>query len=101
MSRGSTARDYDTEAAATRWMAQANCTDLDTRLFFPGQGESSREAKAVCEGCIVRAECLEYALVNREIFGVWGGKSERQRRRIRGERAHAHTVATTTPGDAA
>ena len=46
-------------------------------------GGSTREAKKICTGCEVKAECLEYALANDERFGIWGGLSERERRRLR------------------
>lgn len=59
------------------------CQGLDPDIFFPDRGESLRPAKAVCDKCIVKDECLEYALASGERFGVWGGTSERERRRIR------------------
>lgn len=65
------------------WTELANCRGCDPALFFPGQGESTRDAKAVCAACEVRRECLDYALRSGEKFGIWGGKSERERRRIR------------------
>lgn len=68
------------------WQGQANCLGVDPDLFFPERGASTREAKGVCRGCVVREECLEYALVNGEKFGIWGGLSERERRRIRRQR---------------
>ena len=73
----------------TGWKARANCAGLDPDLFFPERGASMKEAKAVCRGCVVREECLEYALVNGEKFGLWGGLSERERRRIRRQRTLA------------
>ena len=51
--------------------------------FFPEKGGSTREAKRVCLSCEVRAECLEYALGNDERFGIWGGLSERERRKLK------------------
>src|SRR5215470_5616440 len=63
------------------WQDYANCLGVDPDLFFPERGASTREAKEVCRGCIVRTLCLEYALVNGEKFGIWGGMSERERRR--------------------
>ena len=51
--------------------------------FFPEKGGSTREAKKVCVGCEVRSECLEYALANDERFGIWGGLSERERRKLK------------------
>ena len=49
-----------------RWQEQANCLGVDPDLFFPERGASTKEAKAVCRGCEVRAECLEYALTHGE-----------------------------------
>jgi WhiB family transcriptional regulator, redox-sensing transcriptional regulator len=69
------------------WQDYANCLGVDPDLFFPERGASTREAKEVCRGCVVRQECLEYALANGEKFGIWGGMSERERRRIRRQRA--------------
>lgn len=69
------------------WQARANCMGVDPDLFFPERGASTREAKEVCRGCVVRDNCLEYALDNGEKFGIWGGMSERERRRLRRARA--------------
>jgi WhiB family redox-sensing transcriptional regulator len=69
------------------WQDNANCLGVDPDLFFPERGASTREAKEVCKGCVVRGECLEYALANGEKFGIWGGLSERERRRLRRQRA--------------
>ena len=69
------------------WQDQSNCLCVDPDLFFPERGASTREAKEVCKGCVVRGECLEYALANGEKFGIWGGLSERERRRLRRQRA--------------
>jgi WhiB family redox-sensing transcriptional regulator len=71
------------------WQARGNCIGLDPDLFFPERGQSCAEAKAVCAGCAVRSECLEYALAKPEKFGIWGGLSERERRRIRVKRNRA------------
>jgi WhiB family redox-sensing transcriptional regulator len=75
------------DAEIPDWKAQANCLGVDPDLFFPERGMSTREAKEVCRGCVVREDCLEYALANGEKFGIWGGLSERERRRIRRARA--------------
>lgn len=64
------------------WTADALCAQTDPELFFPEKGASSRDAKATCDRCTVSAECLDTALANGERFGVWGGLSERQRRKI-------------------
>ena len=71
------------------WQARANCMGVDPDLFFPERGASTREAKEVCRGCVAREDCLEYALDNGEKFGIWGGMSERERRRLRRARALA------------
>ena len=65
------------------WQQHARGAQTDPEAFFPEKGGSTREAKAVCQSCEVREECLEYALANDERFGIWGGLSERERRRIR------------------
>ena len=65
------------------WQDHANCLGVDPDLFFPERGASTREAKEVCLSCEVRAQCLEYALANDERFGIWGGLSERARRRLK------------------
>jgi WhiB family redox-sensing transcriptional regulator len=69
------------------WQSHASCTEVDPEIFFPERGGSSKAARAVCSGCQVRMQCLEYALNNKEQFGIWGGTSERERRRLRKERA--------------
>ena len=59
------------------------CAQTDPEAFFPEKGGSTREAQKVCVGCDVRSECLEYALANDERFGIWGGLSERERRKLK------------------
>jgi WhiB family transcriptional regulator, redox-sensing transcriptional regulator len=71
------------------WRLDALCAETDPEAFFPEKGGSTREAKRVCSGCAVRAECLEYALTSDERFGIWGGLSERERRRLRLQRRTA------------
>lgn len=66
----------------TTWMAEGNCAGQAPDLFFPSDGVGVEVAKKVCEGCPSTEPCLEYALTNRVDHGVWGGCSERQRRRI-------------------
>ena len=68
------------------WQDRANCRGADADLFFPERGASTRTAKGICRECAVRAECLEFAIVNGEKFGIWGGLSERERRKIRRQR---------------
>jgi WhiB family redox-sensing transcriptional regulator len=65
------------------WQDRALCAQTDPEAFFPEKGGSTREAKRVCRACEVRTECLEYALEHDERFGIWGGMSERERRRLK------------------
>jgi len=65
------------------WQERSLCAQTDPEAFFPEKGGSTREAKRVCLSCEVRVECLEYALENDERFGIWGGLSERERRRVK------------------
>ncbi len=65
------------------WHEKALCAQTDPEAFFPEKGGSTREAKKICTGCEVRAECLSYALAHDERFGIWGGLSERERRRLK------------------
>jgi WhiB family redox-sensing transcriptional regulator len=65
------------------WQERALCAQTDPEAFFPEKGGSTREAKKVCASCEVRADCLDYALANDERFGIWGGLSERERRKLK------------------
>ena len=65
------------------WVNDAACARTDPEAFFPEKGETTKDAKKVCGGCRVIAECLKYALTNGERYGVFGGLSERERRRLR------------------
>lgn len=79
------------------WHAQAACRGVDVDLFFPTAAQEGAEAaKAICEGCPVRVECLEAALERREEHGVWGGTTVEERTRIRRQRARARRAAATT-----
>jgi WhiB family transcriptional regulator, redox-sensing transcriptional regulator len=66
-----------------RWQERALCAQVDPELFFPEKGGSTRDAKNICAQCEVRDECLGDALENDERFGIWGGMSERERRRLK------------------
>jgi WhiB family redox-sensing transcriptional regulator len=68
------------------WYAKASCMGVDPDLFFPERGASTREAKNVCKECPVKGQCLDYALKTGERFGIWGGTSERERRKLRRKR---------------
>ena len=75
-------QDFDDEGELG-WQTDALCAQTDPEAFFPEKGGSTRDAKQVCGACNVRSQCLEYALANDERFGIWGGLSERERRRLR------------------
>ncbi len=70
-----------------QWQDAALCAQTDPEAFFPEKGGSTREAKRTCRSCEVRAERLEYALEHDIRHGIWGGFSERERRRLKGQAA--------------
>lgn len=65
------------------WQADSLCAQTDPEAFFPEKGGSTRDAKKICLSCEVKSQCLDYALQNDERFGIWGGLSERERRKLR------------------
>lgn len=71
------------EVEELNWQERALCAETDPESFFPEKGGSTRDAKKICESCDVRAQCLEFALEHDERFGIWGGLSERERRKLR------------------
>ncbi|MDP9075083.1 MAG: WhiB family transcriptional regulator, partial [Actinomycetota bacterium] len=66
----------------TTWMVEGKCRELPPETFFPSDGVGVEVARRICADCPVKEPCLEYALYNRIEHGVWGGASERERRRI-------------------
>jgi WhiB family transcriptional regulator, redox-sensing transcriptional regulator len=64
------------------WRQRAACRGVEPDIFYPVTDEEAEDAKSVCAGCTVRERCLEWALTNRERDGVWGGATERERRRM-------------------
>jgi WhiB family redox-sensing transcriptional regulator len=76
-------RSVDDDDNALGWQVDALCAQTDPEAFFPEKGGSTRDAKKICTTCEVKSECLEYALQNDERFGIWGGLSERERRKLR------------------
>jgi len=76
---------YEVAPATTddEWQERALCAQTDPEAFFPEKGGSTREAKRICLGCEVKDACLDYALAHDERFGIWGGLSERERRRLK------------------
>ena len=84
------------------WLADGACRNEDPELFFPltAQGPAAKQimaAKAVCGRCLVRLDCLRYALEDRHSYGIWGGTSEEERRALRRSRSRARRALT--PGD--
>jgi WhiB family transcriptional regulator, redox-sensing transcriptional regulator len=75
--------DEDPAGDEDQWQERALCAQTVPEAFFPEKGGSTREAKRICQGCEVKDACLEYALANDERFGIWGGLSERERRRLK------------------
>lgn len=71
------------------WREQGLCKGVDPEIFYPVSDEDGDEAKAICADCPVRIQCLEYALIARERDGIWGGCTERERRRIIRQRRRA------------
>ena len=78
------------------WIERGACRveKTDTIMFFPTRGESCKDAIEVCERCDVTSECLNYALRNNIIYGVWGGVSERKRRNMRAQLRRAGQLST-------
>lgn len=80
-------------AVSSTWQARAACRGLDPEMFFPAPGESPAAAKAVCATCPVRTQCATAATFDRaERHGVWGGLTERDRRRLRQARRRQHVA---------
>ena len=77
----------------TEWMGRGNCRDEPPATFFPSDGVGVEVARQLCVTCPVKAPCLEYALRNRIDHGVWGGASERARRRILAQRRREAAAA--------
>lgn len=77
----------------SKWMARGNCATEPPETFFPSDGIGVINAQRICASCPVQEQCLEYALRNRIEHGVWGGYSERGRRRVLRERARAAITA--------
>lgn len=65
------------------WQEQGLCAQTDPELFFPDKGGSTRDAKRVCQACPIRSQCLEYAFAHDERWGIWGGTSPRERRKLK------------------
>jgi WhiB family redox-sensing transcriptional regulator len=82
LTRGHPTLDMSTFPESPPWMVDGLCAQTDPESFFPEKGGSTREAKSICARCPVAAECLDWALEHEERFGIWGGLSERERRKV-------------------
>jgi WhiB family redox-sensing transcriptional regulator len=71
------------------WMRRAACRGRGVDAFFADEKATQAKARTVCEDCPVRAECLEFALADRTVTGIWAGTDDRERRAIRRERRRA------------
>lgn len=65
------------------WLKDAACKEHDPGLWFPSTGQGSGRAIEACERCLVRSECLDYAMGDPSLKGVWGGTSAQQRAKLR------------------
>lgn len=79
----------DFAAPRPAWQAQGACRTVETAVFFLERGGDPRPARETCDGCPVKGPCLEYAMADRSLMGMWGGTSHRERMRMRGEVAEA------------
>jgi WhiB family redox-sensing transcriptional regulator len=79
---GSVSARPSDEDSVTAWMSAGNCRNYPPAVFFPSDGVGVDRARKICGDCPVAEQCLEYALDQRIEHGVWGGASERERRRI-------------------
>ena len=75
------------------WRDDAACRGLDTSIFFPATEDGAEEAKAICRTCPVQQACLDWAIATRQEDGVWGGLTEKERRRVRRRRQAAARAA--------
>jgi WhiB family redox-sensing transcriptional regulator len=79
---------------STDWMSQGKCREYPPEVFFPRDGVGVITTRKICDDCPVEMECLEYALENHVDHGIWGGKSERERRRLRSSRRRLALLET-------
>ena len=89
------------EREAMAWSAYGSCASEDPELFFPEPGADTSEARAICRSCPVRRMCLDYAIETHQKFGIWGGMTENQRRRLRRDRDDHPARSAAVPAPAA
>lgn len=78
--------EYRERPQPGEWWKDRACRGMNPEIFFPERGASPRQAKEVCSGCSVRSDCLDYALANFEVSGIWGGRTADERRRVARQR---------------
>jgi WhiB family transcriptional regulator, redox-sensing transcriptional regulator len=93
--------EAQTASDTAGWRELALCVQVDPELWFPESGQPNGKAKLVCGWCDVQAECLAFPLRANEQYGVWGGLSPDERRRLRRRQREAATVAVEVEGEAA
>ncbi len=76
-----------------RWHLDAACRGMTPDLFYPERGDSTAEARSVCQGCPVQGQCLAFAVTRNERHGIWGDTSVRQRRNLRRQVGEKGTAA--------
>ena len=84
----------DTHQDRTPWRERAACRGAGTDLFFPvgsagAAADEAGRARQVCGGCLVRADCLAYAMASGQQHGIWGGHDEQERRQLRQQQRSA------------
>lgn len=86
------------DVSEVNWRDLANCRGADADLFFSGKGETekTKKAKSICAACLVQVQCLDFAVETVQRWGIWGGMTERQRRKVRRKRALVTTATTAT-----
>jgi WhiB family redox-sensing transcriptional regulator len=71
--------------AAARWRERAACRGARIEVFFPGRGETAGPARQACALCPVCQQCLEFAVSNRIVYGIWGGLTGPERRELQSD----------------
>ena len=83
------------------WRARGACRDLEPDLFFPDPSESAVDALTACSACVVRPQCLTWALQTRQQYGIWGGTTEDDRRHLLATPHEPRPAAASQTGAAA
>ncbi len=76
------------------WQDVAACREIAVELFFPPAEQEAEVAKAVCSECTVRQPCLDFAIMEGERFGIWGGLTSQERRLVAAKRRKSRMAAS-------